>query len=133
MQKSKIGFWHPWRVGLPIMTDDLAVLVRLNVDIGVAETNGDRAFLDNVIDQQLAFRRANGAVVDRAGYLAAVATSEPRETDIESIQLYGDRAIVTCIVTLLRTNGERPRFHNARMFARTGAGWKLLGWANAPA
>ncbi len=115
------------------MTDDLAVLAQLNVDLGVAETEGDRAFLDNVIAERLAFRRANGAVVDRTGYLAAVATSEPRDTDIESIQLYDDRAIVTCIVTLHRTNGERPRFHNARMFARTSAGWKLLGWANAPA
>ncbi|MGO4831064.1 nuclear transport factor 2 family protein, partial [Rhizobiaceae sp. 2RAB30] len=114
-------------------TDDLAVLARLNVYLGVAETNGDRAFLDTVIADQLAFSRANGAVVDRAGYLAAVAPSERRHTDIESIQLYDDRAIVTCIVTLLRTDGEGPQFHNVRMFARTAAGWKLLGWANAPA
>jgi hypothetical protein len=110
------------------MTDDFAVLAQLNVDLGVAETNGDRAFLDNAIAQQLAFSRANGEMVDRARYLAALAQSDPRDTDIESIQLYGDRAIVTCIVTLRRTDGKRPRFHNAR----TAAGWKLLGWANAP-
>ena len=88
------------------MTDDLAVLAQLNVDIGAAETRGDRAFLDSVIAEQFAFRRASGAVVDRPGYLAAVAESEPRLTEIESIQLYGDRAVVTCVVTLDRGGAE---------------------------
>ena len=114
------------------MTDDLAVLAQLNVDIGAAETRGDRAFLDSVIAEQFAFRRASGAVVDRPGYLAAVAESEPRLTEIESIQLYGDRAVVTCVVTLDR-DGERPRFHNTRLLIRAATGWQVLGWANAPA
>ena len=115
------------------MTDDLAVLAQLNVELGAAETNGNRAFLDGIIAEQLAFRRASGAVVDRPGYLAAVAESEPRITEVESIQLYGDRAVVTCVVTLVRANGERPRFHNVRLFTRAATGWKVIGWANAPA
>lgn len=115
------------------MTDDRASLEQLNVEIGVAETNGDRAFLESVIAEQLAFRRASGALVDRPGYLAAVAPSEKRLTEIESIQLYGDRAVVTCIVTLIRDDGTRPRFHNTRLFIRAASGWQVLGWANAPA
>jgi hypothetical protein len=115
------------------MTDDLAMLAQLTVDIGAAETSGDRAFLDSVIAEQFAFRRASGAVVDRAGYLAAVAASEPRLTEIESIQLYGDRAVVTCVVTLVRSDDERPRFHNTRLLIRAATGWQVLGWANAPA
>ena len=115
------------------MTDDLAVLAQLNVEIGVAETNGDRAFLDGILAEQLAFRRASGAVVDRPGYLAAVAESEQRITEVEAIQLYGDRAVVTCVVTLVRANGERPRFHNVRLFTRAATGWQVIGWANAPA
>ena len=115
------------------MADDLAVLAQLNLEIGVAETNGDRAFLDGIVAEQLAFRRASGALVDRPGYLAAVAPSEPRITEVESIQLHGDRAVVTCFVTLLRADGERPRFHNVRLFTRAASGWQVLGWANAPA
>ena len=53
------------------MTDDLAVLAQLNVEIGVAETNGDRAFLDGILAEQLAFRRASGAVVDRPAVFVA--------------------------------------------------------------
>lgn len=113
------------------MTDDLAALAQLNVAIGTAETDGDRAFLEAVLAEQLAFRRASGAVVDRAGYLAAVAPSEQRTTEVESVQLCGDRAVVTCIVTLHRANDDLPRFHNVRLFTRTDDGWKLLGWANA--
>jgi hypothetical protein len=82
------------------MHDDLALLAHLNVQIGNAETNGDRDWLDGVLAPELTFRRANGAVCDRKGYLEAVAPSDPRETDIDSISLYGDRAVVTCIVTV---------------------------------
>jgi hypothetical protein len=113
------------------MADDLTTLIQLNTDIGLAETKGDSVFLESAVAGQLAFRRANGVVVDRGGYLAAVARSEERETEIESVQLYGDRAVVTCIVTLVRADGTRPRFHNTRLFISTPAGWKMLGWANA--
>ncbi len=51
-----------------------------------------------------------------------------RDTEIESIHLYGDRAVVTCIVTM----PQKPpnKYHNVRLFIRETAGWKLLGWAN---
>ncbi len=114
--------------------DDRALLAQLNVRIGAAETSGkpvDRDWLDGVLAPQFAFRRATGAVVDRKAYLAAVAPSEPRETDIESILLYGDRAFVSCIVTLRESNGEEPKYHNARLFIKGESGWQLLGWANA--
>jgi hypothetical protein len=95
------------------MTDDFETLVRLNVAIGDAEHRGDRGFLDGALAPQLGFRRATAAVVDRAKYLEGVAPSEPRDTDIQSIQIHGDRAIVTCIVTLHRAKearlNRRPR------------------------
>jgi hypothetical protein len=115
------------------MTDDFALLTRVNAEIGVAETDGDVRFLADVIAPYLVFRRASGAVVDRAAYLAAVASSERRDTDIESIQLHGNRAVVACIVTVHGANGKTTRFHNLRLFTRTESGWKLLGWANEPA
>ena len=114
------------------MRDDIELLRQLNVQIGAAETSGDRAWLDGVLMPHLSFRRANGAVVDREGYLSMVEPSGKRETDIEAIQLYGDRAVVSCIVTMQSPNGERRKFHNLRLFTRIDSGWKLLGWANEP-
>ena len=68
-------------------------------------------------------------IVDRKEFLDAVASGSDRDTEVESIHLYGDRAVVTCIVTM-KPGGER--YHNLRLFVRREGGWKLLGWANEP-
>lgn len=114
--------------------NDEAVLRELNVRIAAAESAGDREFLDGVLAPVLAFRRANGAFVDRAGYLDAVRPSAPRETEIDTVTvLPPGRAVVTCTVTM-GDGAERKRFHNARVFVRSADGaWLLLAWANEPA
>lgn len=116
------------------MLRDEDVLRELNLRIGVAESKGDRAFLDHVLAPVLAFRRANGLVVDRAAFLDGVGPGDERQTEIESIRLLErDRAVVTCIVAT--GNGDqRKRFHNVRLFVRAQDGdWKLLAWANEQA
>lgn len=115
------------------MEDDMALFAQINVQLGTAETAGDRDWLDGVLAPQPTFRRANGAVQDWKGYLAAVALSDPRETDIDSIVPYGDRAVVSCIVTMTvqSSNGEKRRLHNLRS-TRGDPGRQILGWANAP-
>ncbi len=115
------------------MKDDFAVLKDLNVQIGVAETAGDRVWLERVIALQLSFRRASGVLVDRDAYLAAVAKTDERATDVESISLHGDRAFVSCVVTVHTSENEEewPKFHNLRLFTRGTDGWKVMGWANA--
>jgi hypothetical protein len=115
------------------MRSDEDVLRELNINIGVAESKGDRDFLSDVLAPVMAFRRASGAFVDRATFLSDVKESAPRETEIESIKLFGrDRAVVTCIVSLVEGD-ERKRFHNLRLFVRSGESvWKLLGWTNDP-
>ena len=113
------------------MQSDIEVLARLNVQVGEAESKGDRNGLDGVLATKLAFQRANEAktIVDRQEYLEAVAPNSERDTEIESIHRYGDRAVVACIVTM-RPGGQR--YHNLRLFVRRKEGWKLLGWANEP-
>jgi len=46
---------------------------------------------------------------------------------IEPIEIYGNRAIVKCIVKL-----DGKEYHNIRLFVRHEGVWKLLGWANEP-
>lgn len=114
------------------MQKDKEVLAQLNVQIGEAESKGDRNWLDGVIAPKLAFRRADGTTIDdRADFLKKVAPSDPRETTVESIDLNGDRAIVKCIVTVKSASGNK-KYHNLRLFVRHEGKWKLLGWANEP-
>jgi hypothetical protein len=123
------------------MTNDKQVhkqmLEKLNTEIGDAESQGNdeaRGWLARVIAPKLAFQRADRTTIDdREKFLEKVKPGPPRKTIIESIDLYGNRAIVKCIVGM----GDR-RFHNIRLFVwiggqeGQGGEWKLLGWANEP-
>ena len=107
------------------MRNDIEALIRLNDDITEAENAGDLARLGGFIAQKLAFQRRDRSVVDRDALLL---TPKPgrRALRVESIQLYGDRAVVACMVT----DGDLVT-HNLRLFVIEGEDWKLLGWANA--
>jgi Putative lumazine-binding len=117
------------------MQDDIRTLEQLNIRIGVEETKGDdqsRSWLADAIAPKLAFGRADRTTIDnREEFLKRVKSSDPRETEIESIDLHGNRAVVSCIVTLKSANGDK-KFHNLRLFVRHEEEWKLLGWANEP-
>lgn len=111
---------------------DMDALERLNIEIGDAESNGEKERLASLIAPELAFRRADGATIDnRAVFLSKVKQSDPRETKVESIEVYGDRAVVRCIVTVKKATGDKS-YHNLRLFVRHDGKWKILGWANEP-
>ena len=126
---AQVLFLFSFNSNATTVIDDEAVLRKLNIDIGLAEDKGDRKGLENLLAQELAFRRANGKVVNRNEFLKDVKSRAATKVNIESIKLYGDRAIVTCIVTL-KVDGQDVEFHNIRLFIREGSTWKLLGWAN---
>src|SRR5512143_1914768 len=112
------------------VSDDRQALHDLNLAIGAAENRGDGAWLDRILAPSLAFQRADEqrTIDDRAAFLQKVKAGGGRVTRvIEPIQVYGDRAIVQCIVS----DGARD-FHNLRLFVRREGSWKLLGWANEP-
>jgi hypothetical protein len=115
-------------------SDIAGELADLNIRIGSAESKGDaeaEAFLADTIAPVLGFRRANETLADRTEYLHAVKPSDPRETTIEAIEVYGDRAVVRCVVAVKSAKGEK-RFHNIRLFVKHERKWRLLGWANEP-
>jgi hypothetical protein len=115
------------------MDDDRQTLKEMNMKIADAEHQGDREWLAAILAPRLAFQRADGqlTVDDQVAFLQKVKPDEPgvekRKLSIEAIELYGNRAVVRCIVAV----GER-RFDNLRLFVRREGGWKLLGWANEP-
>jgi hypothetical protein len=57
--------------------------------------------------------------------------SDRRHTEIVSIDVFGNRAVVTCVVSQQSAGGIR-RYHNIRLFVRHDGDWRLLGWANEP-
>jgi hypothetical protein len=114
------------------MTTDNDELIQLNMDLGQAEARGDREWLSQHIAPQLAFLRADGKTIDdRASFLTKVSPSAPRETQIISIGIHGDRAMVGCLVTV-QSQTQAKTYHNLRLFVRHEGIWKLLGWANEP-
>lgn len=80
------------------MQSDIEALVQRNEAITAAENVGDLAALGEFIAPRLAFVRRDGSFVDREAFLQA---SRPghRELRIESVQVFGARAVVACIVT----------------------------------
>jgi hypothetical protein len=108
-------------------------LCQLNLEITNAENNANTAFFEALLAPAFAFRRANGVVVDRQGFLDALKAGGDRQTEAESIEiklLGKSRALVECVV-FAGTPDQRRRFENARLFSRDENGnWRLLSWAN---
>ncbi|MBX9581075.1 MAG: nuclear transport factor 2 family protein [Gemmataceae bacterium] len=112
--------------GGKVMGPDIQGLIRLNEEIGAAENAGDAKRLADVVAPRLVFRRRDGTMADRDEYLKNIRPGN-RDTRVESVQVYGDRAVVTCVVT---DAGQAT--HNVRLFVKVDGRWRLLGWANEP-
>lgn len=109
------------------MSDEEA-LQQLNKAISDAENEGNQQWLASILAPRLAFQRADPArtVDDRVAFLQKVQPGGTRKTlSVGPIQVYGDRAVVQCIV-----GTDDKEFHNLRLFIRRDDGWKLLAWAN---
>lgn len=112
------------------MTSDHEALMDLNEKIGESENRGDRDWLAGILAPRLAFQRADDqkTVDNQVAFLQKVKAGGTRVTRIiEPIQLFGDWAIVQCVVTV-----DDQAFHNLRFFVRRNGSWKLLAWANEP-
>ena len=111
------------------MNNDFEYLWKLNIEIGLAESGGQKGFFEKNLAPAFAIRRGNPAreAVDRKAFVDGVKGSSRRDTEIESISFFGkERAIVTCVVTM-----DGNRYHNIRLWVRQPRqDWKLIGWAN---
>jgi hypothetical protein len=108
-------------------------LKRLNVQMALEETDGNKAFFDDLLAPKFAFRRVSGAFDDREGFLAGLyAGSAERQCDPKSIKitpLGKTSAFVICIVRM-KIENKWKEFHNARLFVLDSKRWRLLAWAN---
>jgi hypothetical protein len=114
------------------MKNNYEKLRALNIEIGRAETRGDKQFFKTLLAPHFAMHRASGEFEDRKGFIADVKRGDKRVTEIRSITFFeANCALVSCVVTMETAKGT-VRFHNARLFTRRlpDMDWQLLAWAN---
>lgn len=111
-------------------------LREINIRIPAAEDAGDAAFFESLIGDGFGFRRPNGDIIGKAGFLGIIGKGT-RECDPGSIRILPlgkQRALVTCVLRSRASEADAWKsFDQARLFARDAAGaWKLVGWVNEP-
>jgi hypothetical protein len=88
-------------------------------------------FFNNLLSDQLVFRRANGTVTGKAeagGFLDSLKGTSPftsRGSENIDVAFVDDRALVTLIVQTTKADGTKGRYRNIRLFSHQGGDWKL--------
>lgn len=114
-------------------TDGINALNFVNQHILLAEEDGDQADLEPLLADGFSIIRASGVRQDRQAYLDAVTANahRGRTADQPEVQLYGDCAVFTCIVTTTQNSDGTPnpgRFWNTRVFVREKGEWHCAAW-----
>jgi hypothetical protein len=115
-------------------------LVELNIELGKAEQRREQADVDRLnqlLSDNLIFQRANGAVVNKATYLADLVkpenTFEYLHSEFLEAKVLEDKAVVSLIV---RAKGQRGDsqfegiYRNIRFFLKQDGHWQLSVWHN---
>jgi hypothetical protein len=116
--------------------DDTSLLRGINLEIGGWEQARDAAAigkLDGILSSQLLFRRADGSVVGKQEFMAALSGKSPFATRTSRnvvVEVRGDRAISTLIVTTTKEDGSVNHYRNVRCFARADGRWLIEYWFN---
>jgi len=129
----------PARAGTPLHSEETTMsedaeteLRRLNRESFRAEDQRAAERLGPILADDFRIVRATYAVEDKATMLARIAadtSGRRREVSDEQVQLYGDSAVVTSLVTLREPTGEVVgHFWNTKLFVRGGAGWQCAIW-----
>jgi hypothetical protein len=107
---------------------------------GAAMLANDSAALDAVLDPRLAFHHSNGAVDDKAAFLAKMAAGRIQYVSIDwsedsVIPLGADAALLTGrMLTVVRVEGQEKRLDNRVLegWALDGDGWRLVAFQSTP-
>ena len=118
---------------------DVAELARINLEMADHERSGaaGAAYFDDLLDANLCFRRGDGSITDKAGFLAGLAdpgnTSETLTADTWRLLVSDDQAFAEVHVRLVGQRGGKPidgTFRNLRLFERQGDTWRCVMWFN---
>ena len=111
-------------------------LTRTNLSIGEWEQERDPAAvakLDEILSPDLLFRRADKTIAGKREFITGLSKPGPftkRTSDLAAVDVRGDRALVTVIVSATREDGSTGRYRNIRLFFRRDGHWQLEFWFN---
>lgn len=115
--------------------DALASLLAINHAIGDHESNADVAYFEALLHERFTMRRPGGALADKAGFIAGLATGAHRVTAISQLELHGQYR------ALARTRTDKwdlanpevvASFDNLRVFIFEDDRWQLISWLTEP-
>ena len=110
-----------------------AYLEKLNVDLGENEKARNSKFFEDLLAEDLVFRRASRKIVGKLKFLEDLATSEfeKLETEIDTVEINGPDAVVEVIVRSKKKGQNKGEYRNIRVFRRSDQDrWQLKTWIN---
>jgi hypothetical protein len=117
--------------------DDGANLLRsINLDIAKWEQQRDAEAinkLDGILSPQILFRRADKSVVGKKEFMDALQRPSPfatRESSNVVVEMRGDRAVCTLVVTTAKQDGPADHYRNIRWFVHEDNRWLMEYWFN---
>src|SRR5687767_4391147 len=108
-------------------------LKEININIGEAEENGKIDFFENLLADELIFRRANGNITTKQSFLYDLKPGAFHKlvTEVQEVKTRGDYAVVQVKVVAKRTTEESEgEYLNIRSFVKRNGDWKLITWLN---
>ena len=116
---------------------NMVELTLLNLQFGEMEQRRDdnaMQFFRRHLSDRLVFRRANGSVLGKAGFLKGLAGPDPfssRKSEDVKIQMLDERAVASLIVVATdRGDGSTRRYRNIRFFTLQEGIWRVDSWYN---
>lgn len=108
-------------------------LINDNLSLPKAEDDGNVPFLNGFLSEQLLFRMATGAELDKARFIGRGFQNRNRYSDSIRV-LYKDSncVLISSVVTVRSEGGSTQSFSNTRLFAREGGALKCRVWLNFP-
>lgn len=92
-----------------------------------------KAWFDDLLSDQLVFRCASRAVVDKRAFLKSLdetnAFTSHRSDEI-SVTVLGEGTLATLISHTTNLDGTYHFYRNIRLFSKQGQDWKLKLWYN---
>jgi cupin domain len=128
--------WVPVDVGEGgfgnVLDAEAEALVEKNLEVPNAEDHGDGTFFEDFLSEQLTFRTAPGAVLDKAGFTSRGFKNRKRKAS-DSVRVLHQGPDSVLLVTTVEVPGDGGGiFSNERLFVREGTRLMCRVWLNYP-
>jgi hypothetical protein len=114
--------------------NDLAAINEQSVEVEQHGGKDARKFFDELLSDELMFRRASGKILGKTEFLQDLEKNSPfssRTSGIISVTAIDDRALVNLVVVGTRADdGSVHRYRNIRLFSRSDGKWRMEFWYN---